>query len=47
LCNVTTYKYNKKGELVKKEVSQTEPCSVVIIDGKKRSATRVVNLDGK
>jgi hypothetical protein len=47
LCNVTTYIYNKKGELVKKEFEQTEPCSVVIIDGKKRSAKRVVNLDGQ
>jgi hypothetical protein len=46
LCNVTTYVYNKKGEFVRKEVSQTEPCSVVIIDGKKRSATRVFNLEG-
>ena len=46
LCNVTTYVYNKKGELVRKEVSQTEPCSVVEIDGKKRSAKRVVNLRG-
>lgn len=48
LCNVTTYIYNKKGELVKKEITQTEPCIVVYeIDGKKRSATRVVNLDGQ
>ncbi len=47
LCNVTTYIYNKKGEFVKKEFEQTEPCSVVIIDGKKRSAKRVVNLEGK
>jgi len=45
LCNVTTYIYNKKGVFVRKEVSQTEPCSVVIIDGKKRSAKRVVNLE--
>jgi len=47
LCNVTTYVYNKKGEFVRKEVSQTEPCSVVIIDGKKRSAKRAVNLEGQ
>jgi hypothetical protein len=47
LCNVTTYVYNKKGEFVRKEVSQTEPCSVVIIDGKKRSAKRGVNLEGQ
>lgn len=47
LCNVTTYIYNKKGEFVRKKLEQTEPCIVVIIDGKKRSATRVVNLEGK
>ncbi len=47
LCNVTTYIYNKKGEFVKKKFEQTEPCSVVIIDGKKRSAKRVVNLEGQ
>jgi hypothetical protein len=47
LCNVTTYVYNKKGEFVRKEVSQTEPCSAVIIDGKKRSAKRAVNLEGQ
>lgn len=47
LCHVTTYKYNKQGEFVRKEVTQTEPCSVTIIDGKKRSATRVFNLEGK
>ena len=46
-CNVTTYIYNKKGEFVRKEVEQTEPCSVVIIDGKKRSAKRVVILEGQ
>lgn len=47
LCNVTTYIYNKRGEFIKKESEQTEPCSVVIIDGKKRSAKRVVNLEGQ
>lgn len=47
LCNVTTYIYNNKGELVRKKTIQTEPCSEVIIDGKKRSATRVVNLEGQ
>ena len=47
LCTVTTYVYDKKGELVRKKVHQTEPCSEVIIDGKKRSATRVVNLEGQ
>ncbi len=47
LCKVTTYVYNKKGEFVRKEVSETEPCRVVIIDGKKRSAKRVVNIEGQ
>lgn len=46
LCNVTTYKYNKNGDFIKKVVSQTEPCVVVEIDGKKRSAKRAVNLEG-
>jgi hypothetical protein len=44
LCNVITYMYNQKGEFVKKKLEQTEPCSVIILDGKKRSAKRVVNL---
>lgn len=47
LCNVTTYIYNSKGELVRKETIQTEPCSEYIIDGKKRSAKRVINLKGQ
>lgn len=47
LCTVNTYVYNKKGEFVRKEVTQTEPCVVVLIDGKKRSAHKVMNLEGK
>lgn len=47
LCNVITYIYNKKGEFVKKKLEQTAPCSEVIIDGKKRSATRVFNLESQ
>ncbi|MFZ4413930.1 MAG: hypothetical protein ACOYOV_12670 [Bacteroidales bacterium] len=47
LCNVTTYIYNKKGELVSKEVSQTQPCIEVELDGKKRSTKRYVNLEGQ
>lgn len=47
LCNVTTYIYNKKGECIKKEVSQTQPCMEVEIDGKKRSSKRGVNLEGR
>jgi hypothetical protein len=29
--------YNKKGEFVKKEITQTQPCVEIEIDGKKRS----------
>ncbi|MFN7312495.1 MAG: hypothetical protein ACK5UI_03340 [Bacteroidota bacterium] len=47
LCMVTTYIYNKKGDFVRKKMEQTKPCSVVIIDGKKRSATRVYNLEAR
>lgn len=47
LCNVATHIYNKKGEFVKKQCEQTAPCAVVILDGKKRSAKRVVNLEGE
>lgn len=47
LCNVTTYIYNQKGEFVRKETIQTEPCSEILINGIKRSATRVSNLEGK
>lgn len=47
LCTVTDYVYGKKGEFKRKVLSQTEPCSEVIIDGKKRSATRVVQLEGR
>lgn len=46
LCNITTYIYNKKGEFVKKKIEKTQPCAVVIIDEKKRSVKRVVNLEG-
>ena len=45
LCLVTTYIYNKKGELVRKDITQNQPCSEIIIDGKKRSAKRVYNLE--
>ena len=38
--------YNKKGEFVRKEVSQTQPCIEVELDGKKRSAKRVY-LEGQ
>lgn len=47
LCNVTTYVYTKMGEFVRKDVSQTQPCIEVEIDGKKRSAKRGVNLEGQ
>lgn len=45
LCNVITYVYNKNGVFVKKKFEKTEPCSVIIIDGKKRSAKIVSNLE--
>lgn len=45
MCIVSTYFYNKKGEFIRKKITNTEPCSVTIIDGKKRSATRVDNLE--
>lgn len=47
LCIVTTYIYNKKGEFVRKEVTQTEPCIEVQLDGKKRSSKRATNLEGR
>jgi hypothetical protein len=37
LCEVTTYVYNKKGELVRKEISSTEPCIEVEINGQRKS----------
>lgn len=46
-CNVTTYIYNKKGELIRKEVSQTQPCLEVELDGKKRSVRHASNLEGQ
>jgi len=45
LCNLTKYIYNKKGVFVRKEVSQTEPCMEVELDGKKRSTKRGVILE--
>lgn len=45
LCNVTTYVYNKKGEFIRKEISQTSPCVEVEINGKKRSAKLATELE--
>jgi hypothetical protein len=45
LCTVTTFKYDKNGVLVKKEVGKTEPCVEVVINGKKRSAARAEILE--
>ncbi|MCA0428110.1 MAG: hypothetical protein LCH37_11800 [Bacteroidetes bacterium] len=45
LCTVTTYIYSKNGELLRKKTEQIEPCSVVIIDNKKRSVKRGINLE--
>lgn len=47
LCNVTTYVYNKKGEFKYKEITQTQPCIEVEIDGKKRSYHLVEQLEGR
>ncbi len=46
LCNVTTYYYNKKGEFLRKETLQTQPCIEVELDSKKRSLKRGINLEG-
>jgi hypothetical protein len=47
LCNVTTYLYDKKGEFKHKEITQTQPCIEVEIDGKKRSYHLVEQLEGR
>ncbi len=47
LCNVTTYIYNKKGEFVRKEISETQLCTIVLIDGQKRSTRKGINLEGE
>ena len=47
LCNVTTYVYNKKGEFKYKEITQTQPCIEVEIDGKIRSYRLVEELEGR
>lgn len=47
LCNVTTYFYDKNGLLKRKEISQTEPCIEIEVDGKKRSALKGILLEGK
>lgn len=46
LCNVTTYVYDKNGEFKRKEITQTQPCVEVEIDGKKRSYKLVKQLEG-
>jgi hypothetical protein len=47
LCNVTNYVYNKNGEFKYKEITQTQPCIEVEIDGKKRSYHLVEQLEGR
>jgi len=47
LCAVSTYVYNNRGEFVKKKMSQTEPCSVIMLEGIPRSFKRAENLEGK
>lgn len=46
-CDVTTYIYSKSGEFVRKEVTQTQPCVEIEVEGKKRGARRVFNLEGE
>jgi hypothetical protein len=46
LCNVTTYVYDKEGELKRKEMIQTQPCVEIELDGKKRSYRLVEQLNG-
>ncbi len=47
LCNVTTYVYSKTGTFIKKEITQTQPCIEVELDGKKRSYKRLDELNGR
>lgn len=44
LCNVTNYFYDKQGILKRKEITQTQPCLEIELDGKKRNVKRVFNL---
>lgn len=43
-CDVTTYKYDRQGILIRKKQIQTEPCVEVLLEGKVRSCKRVTNL---
>jgi hypothetical protein len=36
LCDVISYIYNKRGELIRKEKTQTEPCNAIQLDGNKK-----------
>jgi hypothetical protein len=45
LCNVSTYVYDKKGVFKRKEISQTQPCIEVELDGKKRSLHHATILE--
>jgi hypothetical protein len=46
MCSLTSYKYNKNGELIKKEITHSEPCSIIDFEGKKRSVIRVSVIEG-
>lgn len=46
LCQVTTYLYNKKGDLVDKRVELTEPCMEILLNGKKYSTKKGIVLEG-
>jgi hypothetical protein len=47
LCNETTYVYDKKGLFKRKDITQTQPCMEIQLEGKSRSAKRMVELDGE
>jgi hypothetical protein len=44
LCNVTTYRYVGKNKIVKKDISQTNPCIDIELQGKQRSVYKVIEL---
>jgi hypothetical protein len=41
LCDVISYIYNKKGKLIRKEKTQTEPCNAIQLDGNIKSYRKV------
>jgi hypothetical protein len=45
VCEVATYRYDKKGILIRKQITQTSPCVEFEINGVIRSAHRAGNLE--